>query len=550
MKNNITFLFISAMLVLLIPTTNINAQSIIKSDSLIFCLPGELWWGGIVNKGEQMPFGKKSFSFNFFANDDGNQSSPLLISNRGRYIWSEKPFRFNFRSDSLIIDKAYGEIYFGQKGSTLRIAYKDVSERFFPASGSTPDDLLFSAPQYNLWIELMYNPNQKDVLEYASQVLKNGLPPGVIMIDDNWTSYYGQFDFDRKKFPDPKQLIDQLHLMGFKVMLWVCPFISADSEPFRKLSRQRLLLGDNSGNNDGQRDRNTRPLILNWWNGYSACLDLSNPAAADWLKERLDFLQTEYGVDGFKFDAGDAFFYNNPNMVSFKTLLPNEHSMLWAEIGLAYSLNEYRAMWKMGGKPLAERLRDKNHSWEDVQKLIPHILSAGLLGYPFSCPDMIGGGELGSFSGTRGKQLDQELIVRSAQCQALMPMMQFSAAPWRVLDSLHLEAVRKAVALRMQFTPVIMKLAKQSSQTGEPIVRHLEYVFPDQGFTETKDAFMLGDSILVVPALQKGATSLTVKLPRILKSKWKSDEGKIYKGGTTIQIDVPLDRLPYFEIVK
>ena len=44
-------------------------------------LPGEYWWGGIVNKGEQMPFAQKSFSFNLFADDNGNQTSPMLISN-------------------------------------------------------------------------------------------------------------------------------------------------------------------------------------------------------------------------------------------------------------------------------------------------------------------------------------------------------------------------------------------------------------------------------------------------------------------------------------
>ena len=51
------------------------------------------------------------------------------------------------------------------------------------------------------------------------------------------------------------------------------------------------------------------------------------------------------------------------------------------------------------------------------------MLVAGLLGYPFSCPDMVGGGEFSSF--LDGAQMDQNLIVRSAQCHALMPMMQF-----------------------------------------------------------------------------------------------------------------------------
>ena len=44
---------------------------------------------------------------------------------------------------------------------------------------------------------------------------------------------------------------------------------------------------------------------------------------------------------------------------------------------------------------------------------------------------MIGGGEWTSFQDS--SIMDEELIVRSAQVSALMPMMQFSVAPWRVL---------------------------------------------------------------------------------------------------------------------
>ena len=77
--------------------------------------------------------------------------------------------------------------------------------------------------------------------------------------------------------------------------------------------------------------------FISWWNGYSACLDLSNPDSRKWLKEKLDFLQQEYGVDGYKLDAGDSRYYTSPDLVSFEKLIPNDHSFLWAEVGLAIS---------------------------------------------------------------------------------------------------------------------------------------------------------------------------------------------------------------------
>ncbi len=96
----------------------------------------------------------------------------------------------------------------------------------------------------------------------------------------------------------------------------------------------------------------------------------------------------------------------------------------------------------MGGEALVQRLGDKDYSWNAVGLLIPDMIAAGLLGYAYACPDMIGGGQFASFLGVDQTKLDQELIVRSCQVHALMPMMQFSVAPWRILDEKHLAICR------------------------------------------------------------------------------------------------------------
>jgi hypothetical protein len=136
-------------------------------------------------------------------------------------------------------------------------------------------------------------------------------------------------------------------------------------------------------------------------------------------------------------------------------LQANQHSEEFARLGLDYPLNEYRATWKMGGQPLAQRLRDKNHDWADLRKLIPGILNQGVMGYAFTCPDLIGGGEYLSFRDA--KAVDEELMVRAAQVHALMPMMQFSAAPWRVPGAANLEIARAAAQLHEQLGPEIFE---------------------------------------------------------------------------------------------
>ena len=78
------------------------------------------------------------------------------------------------------------------------------------------------------------------------------------------------------------------------------------------------------------------------------------------------------------------------------------------------------------------------------------------------------------------------------------------------------------------------------------MVRHMEYMYPGQGFLNCKDQFMIGEKYMVAPMVTKG-TSRVVKLP---SGKWRDDQGKIYKGGRTISIQVPIERLPYFECIK
>ncbi len=490
------------------------------------------WWNGVISQAHLMPL-REGYSADISKSNYGNQVQPMLISSSGELIWSEQPFSVTLKSDTLTVTSGTPSLQYVRAGTNLRHAFLYASEHFFPPSGKMPDEMLFTAPQYNTWIELMYDQNQKDIMEYARHIISNGFPPGVLMIDDNWQEDYGKWNFHPGRFPDPKAMMDSLHQMGFKVMLWVCPFISPDCDVYRSLRDKGFLLVDETG----------RPAIVRWWNGASGLLDLSQPLAREWFKEQLDHLQNDYGVDGFKFDAGDFPHYTGCKSQTGATA--QEQCEWYARIGLDYPLNEYRAMWKMAGQPLVERLRDKAHTWEDLQKLLPGIMLQGIVGYNFTCPDMVGGGEFTSF--LPGAVIDEDLIVRSAQSHALMPMMQFSVAPWRILDDEHFAAVKKAVAVRGQYLPVIMELVKASAENGEPIVRSLEYVFPHQGYGKVTDQFMLGDDILVAPMLENGKSERTVLIP---PGKWKGPDGKKIKGPETIQISVALDEIPVFERVK
>lgn len=516
----------------LLSSTALFAQTQV---SRIPSLDNEKWWGGITGFGNTMPFASNTNKYELNKQNMNNQTSPLLVSSKGRYIWSDKPFTFLFSNDTIIIESNFETIEAIVAGTTLREAYKAVSQKHFPPTGKIPAEQFFSLPQYNTWIELMYDQNQEDILKYAENVLANDFPTGVFMIDDNWQNYYGNYDFKADKFPDPKAMSDKLHADGFKVMLWVAPYVSPDSPEFRDLKSKGYLV---------KRKGSNEPALIKWWNGISAFYDLTNPKVIDYLVEILKKNQEKYYIDGFKFDGADVSYMTEGAYDFYDQEATNsDYTKKWAELGLHFPYNEYRATWKMGGAELVQRLGDKSYSWEAVGHLIPEMITAGLLGHLYLAPDMIGGGQFTNFLDIDSDSFNQELIVRSAQVHALMPMMQFSVAPWRILGAEHLAATRKAAKLHKSMASYILDCAHQASQSGEPIVRSMEYMYPGNGYEEIKDQFFLGEKYLVAPMIESG-TKRSVVLP---KGRWKDDLGKTYKGGRIIDIDVPLDRLPHFE---
>ena len=288
--------------------------------------------------------------------------------------------------------------------------------------------------------------------------------------------------------------------------------------------------------------------LYKWWEGFSAILDMHNPDDREFLDTKLRRLMNEYGVDGFKFDGGNVCAYNSARLINGTqtTYTPNELNIAWNDFGARYEYHEYKDTYKGGGKPVVQRIRDRNHKWkadeDGIESIIPAALNQGLIGHPFICPDMIGGGEW-SFNYLDGFCVDEELFVRMAQCSALFPMMQFSWAPWRMLGEKSQELCLEAAKLHLKFSDYIEKLVKESAVSGEPILRHLEYEFPHRGYERINDQFMLGGEMLVAPVVTKGEVTRTLALP---EGKWLYLGETEYEGGKTVTVDAPISVLPYF----
>jgi alpha-D-xyloside xylohydrolase len=85
-----------------------------------------------------------------------------------------------------------------------------------------------------------------------------------------------------------------------------------------------------------------------------------------------------------------------------------------------------------------------------------------------------------------------------------------------------------------------------ASETGLPAMRPLFVDFADDEVSWTiEDQFLLGPDLLVAPVTEYGVRTRTVYLPT--GARWSNSwTGEQYTGGTWIQVDAPLDRIPVF----
>ena len=501
-------------------------------------LEGEGFFGGSVAQGIRMPITAKSEYFQDFREKcQGNAFNGLFISNFGRVLITNGEYNITAKDGILTLKASKEVLYFETEERTLKSAHKKaMSLAFEEDEVDIPKDLLLY-PQFCTWTEMLTHVTEEKILNYARSINESGLPHCLLIIDDGWMKDYGDWDFNPEKFSNPKAMMDELHNLGFKVELWLVPFVNKNVPDFELLAKNDALVRGVDG----------KPALRNWWNGDSYVLDMTNPFAKKWIKDKLDFYITEYGVDGFKFDAGDTDYYRFDD-VTYAPTTPCGQSYLWSQFAKEYEYSELRTCFNLCGSHIITRLSDKQRNWSyecGIGALVPNMIQTGICGYPFSCADMIGGGVSADFEKEGCEDFEFELISRFCECATLMPSMQFSYAYWNRNEKVK-QLFLKLTALHMSIKDYLSELIDKAKTDFEPILRHIEYEFPHQGYVEDNSIFMLGSKYLVAPVVNQGRTTQTVRLPK--GCNWQNcNDGTIYKGGETVTVPAPVGTLPYFK---
>jgi alpha-glucosidase (family GH31 glycosyl hydrolase) len=369
------------------------------------------------------------------------------------------------------------------------------------------------------------------VLQYADDIIRHKFPYNILEIDDRWQVYYGDLGFDSNLFPNPKEMVDELHNRGFKVTLWVIPFLDPRSFAFAEGNKKGYLVCNPDG----------LPYLVDWWQGKGGLLDVSNPAALDWFFDRLAKLQNSTGVDGFKFDAGEACFLPI-DAVTYGIISGNDYTHIYVDaIAKRFQFTEVRSGWNNQKAGIFFRQWDKTTSWgldNGLHSVLTGILALGLAGYPFVLADMVGGNEY-------DEKASPELMIRWTQLNSLLPSLQFSLAPWDYGKECE-EICRSYAAMHTEFSPKIIEIAKSSLITGDPIIRPIFWHSPhDEKALLCDDEFLLGNEILVAPVVTPNTLERDIYLPT---GKWQ-DYWTQYIFAGPIKVEnypAPLHVLPIF----
>ena len=350
-------------------------------------------------------------------------------------------------------------------GKNVKDIHQYMSRKYFERPQCPPDMRMFADPIWSTWARYKEAVNRENVLEYAKEILEHGVPYSQIEIDDMYSSFYGELDFDEVKFPSAKGMIEKLHQDGFRVTVWVHPFVNQDAPCFDEGVQQGYFVYTEDPVTSSR-----VPALVKWWQGVGALIDMTNSSATEWFINRLEKMRADFGIDSFKFDAGEIGYLPIGGKTKKKLENPSQFTAAYIDVVEKFGgLVEARAATQTQKHGIFVRMMDKDSIWgynNGLKTMIPTALMMGILGYPFILPDMIGGNAYGDQGVSDLILPEKELYIRWMQLSAFMPSMQFSIAPWQ-FDEETITIAKEAIKLHKEVAmPVVEEAVHLAVESG------------------------------------------------------------------------------------
>ena len=361
-------------------------------------------------------------------------------------------------------------------------------------------------------------------------------------------------------WPDPKGMADELHARDIRLHLWQIPLIKLRPHPVGQVKADAdAAIRDGVLIREETPDGRLRPYRnRGWWFPLALMPDLTDEAAAHWWTEKRRYLVEELGVDGFKTDGGehawgrDLVYLDGRGGAEKNNLFPVHYAKAYGDLlrrsGKA-PVTFSRAGFTGSQAHGAFWAGDENSTWEAFRWSMFAGLNAAASGIVYW------GWDLAGFS---GETPTAELYLRSLAAAAFVPIMQYHSefnhhrtpsrdrTPWNIAeltgDDRVLPVSRTLVELRERLVPYLAAEASRAVAASEPLMRPLFFDVPDapEAFQHPFQ-WMLGDSLLVAPVVDEGASGVTAWLP---PGEWvDAFRGTRHAGGQLVERDVPIDEV-------
>jgi len=469
--------------------------------------------------------------------------------------------------------------------AAVEVAFYDGSPREvlagFLARVGTPREL----PDwvFRLWASSNEWNTQAEVLRQADLHREYGIPVGSIVIEawsdestftvwrdarytpnlDGSPLRLDDFTFPADgAWPDPKGMTDELHEQGIRLHLWQIPLIKMRPAPRGQVAADAAAaIRENVLVREVAPDGSLRPYRnRGWWFPLGLMPDLTDERAAKWWTDKRRYLVDEVGIDGFKTDGGehawgrDLRYLDGTSGDEGNNIFPVAYAKAYGD--LLESAGKAPVTFSRAGFAGSQAhgafwAGDENSTWEAFRWSMLAGLSAASSGIVYW------GWDIAGFS---GDVPTSELYLRSAAAATFVPIMQYHSefnhhrmplrdrTPWNIAersgDDRVLPVFRRFARLRERLVPYLAASARQTIATGSPLMRPLYFDHPgDERVWEFPVQWMLGDSILVAPVLEAGASEWAVYLPA---GSWvDAFTGRPVEAGV-IRRSVPIDEVPVY----
>lgn len=412
---------------------------------------------------------------------------------------------------------------------------------------------------------------QDEILDALKEFRRRQIPIDNIVLDWNYwpEDAWGSHEFDKNRFPNPKEMVDSIHALDARIMISVWPKFYASTEHFKEFKDKGWMYM-----------QAVKDSIKDWVGpGYvGSFYDAYSPEARQlFWKQMKEHLYT-LGIDAWWMDASEPNVRDCTDMDYRKTLCGPTALGSSTEFFNAYALMNAEAIYN------GQREEDNNKRvflltrsgfaglqrystatwsgdiatrWEDMKAQIPAGINFSMSGIPYWTMDN------GGFcvekryeqapEGSADRDEWRELNVRWHQFGAFVPLFrthgQFPYRElWNIAPETHpaYKTMLYYTQLRYRLMPYIYSLAGKCYFEDYTLMRGLVMDFPkDKNVLNIGDQYMFGSGLMICPVYEYKARTREVYFPE--GAGWyQLNDGKFVAGGQKQTVAAPYDRMPVY----